>query len=186
MPTRLLMQLGPASNPHVLLYGGVPLAPGAEQVEALLAEAGLVLCGNPACSSMEDWRATARQRACMAVGGAAAAGQQQGGWGAARGGGCGRIKTCSRCGVVRYCGGACQLQHWTEGGPGLRGAAPGRATVGRAQPPILNSPQMCAPHIHSCDYTGVRCKQCKKSTSFSIKNWGLQEVQEMTGLCGSD
>ncbi|PNW81838.1 hypothetical protein CHLRE_06g262550v5 [Chlamydomonas reinhardtii] len=132
VPERLLTDVAAVGNRFVLLWGGVPLVPGAEQMAALLGEAGLVLCGNPACSSLEG----DSEAGLMAAG--AAAGQQRGGRGEAAGGG-GRIKTCSRCRAVRYCCGACQLQHWTTGGhkeacagaAGGSGGAGGGRTAGR-------------------------------------------------------
>ena len=125
VPERLLTGLAAGSSGIVTLWGGVPLVPGAEQMAALLGEAGLVLCGNPACSSLEG----DSEAGLMAAG--AAAGQQRGGRGEAAGGG-GRIKTCSRCRAVRYCCGACQLQHWTTGGhkEACAGAAGGSGGAG--------------------------------------------------------
>ncbi|PNW81834.1 hypothetical protein CHLRE_06g262350v5 [Chlamydomonas reinhardtii] len=133
VPERLLTGLAAAVGDHfVMLWGGVPLVPGAEQLAALLGETGLVLCGNPTCSSLDG----DSEAGLMAAG--AAAGQQRGGRGGAAGGG-GRIKTCSRCSAVRYCSGACQLQHWTTGGhkeacagaAGGSGGAGGGSTAGR-------------------------------------------------------
>ncbi|KAG2438521.1 hypothetical protein HXX76_005072 [Chlamydomonas incerta] len=104
VPELLLQQLGAdLDNPYLLIYGGVPPAPDAQQVGALLGDAGLALCGNPACRSLEG----DSEAGLMAA--PAPAGRQQGGGG-------GRIKTCSRCRAVRYCCGACQLQHWATGG----------------------------------------------------------------------
>ncbi|KAG2430635.1 hypothetical protein HYH02_013633 [Chlamydomonas schloesseri] len=110
---------------RLLAYGGVPLPPCAGQTAAVLAEAGLALCGYPGCSSLEG----DSEAELMAT-----PGQHQ------KGGG-GRIKTCSRCGVVRYCCGACQLQHWSTGGHkeacagaagGSRGGAGGGGKVAKA------------------------------------------------------
>ena len=124
VPERLLKELTAGRNRYVVVWSSVPLAPGTEQVVALPGEAGLVLCGNPACSSLEG----DSEAVLMAAG---AAGQQRGGRGGAAGGG-GRIKTCSRCGAVRYCCGACQLQHWTTGGhmESCAGAAGGSGGAG--------------------------------------------------------
>ncbi|KAG2428423.1 hypothetical protein HXX76_011543 [Chlamydomonas incerta] len=109
----------------------------AEQVEALLGGAGLALCGNPACRSLEG-NSEAGLMATQAP--QAPAGRQQGGLGGGGGGGGGgRIKICTRCRAVRYCCGACQLQHWTTGGhkeacegaAGVSGSAGGGQTAGR-------------------------------------------------------
>ncbi|KXZ54916.1 hypothetical protein GPECTOR_4g988 [Gonium pectorale] len=68
------------------LYEVAPL-PSPDKVTALLAEAGLVLCGNPSCVNLEGPSAAALS---------------------------GR-KKCARCRAVSYCSGACQLAHWQEG-----------------------------------------------------------------------
>ncbi|KAG2445345.1 hypothetical protein HYH02_008810 [Chlamydomonas schloesseri] len=93
-------------DPTGLLYGDAATPPTEEAMAAVAAEAGLVLCGNPACCGLEG----ESEAELMAAG---AAGQQDG---SSKSGSKGRIKTCSRCGAVRYCCGACQLQHWTAGG----------------------------------------------------------------------
>ncbi|KAG2438529.1 hypothetical protein HXX76_005080 [Chlamydomonas incerta] len=99
-----------------------------QHVAALLGGAGLALCGNPACRSLEG----DSEAGLMAS--SAPVGRQQGG-----GGGGGHIKTCSRCRAVRYCCGACQLQHWATGGhkeacagaAGVSGSAGGGQSPGR-------------------------------------------------------
>ncbi|KAG2438554.1 hypothetical protein HXX76_005105 [Chlamydomonas incerta] len=130
VPELLLEELrGQLCSPYLLISTWVPPAPDAQQVAALLGGASLALCGNPACRSLEG-DSEARLMAAPALGG-----RQQGGGS----GGGGRIKTCSRCRAVRYCCGACQLQHWTTGGhkeacagaAGVSGSAGGGQAAGR-------------------------------------------------------
>ncbi|KAG2437846.1 hypothetical protein HXX76_005464 [Chlamydomonas incerta] len=83
------------------------LWPDHASVAAVPGEAGLALCGNPACSSLVG----GSEAGLMAAGGEEAGGSRR------------RIKTCARCRGVRYCCGACQLQHWMQGGH--REACPG-------------------------------------------------------------
>ncbi|KAG2444354.1 hypothetical protein HXX76_001110 [Chlamydomonas incerta] len=128
----LLQQLrAELGSPYLLIGGSVPPAPDVEQVAALIGSASLALCGNPACRSLEG----DSEAGLMAA--PAPAGRQQGG----RGCGGDRIKTCTRCHAVRYCCGACQLQHWTTGGhkeacvgaAGVSDSAGGGQTAGREQ-----------------------------------------------------
>ncbi|KAG2430949.1 hypothetical protein HXX76_009917 [Chlamydomonas incerta] len=80
---------GAGCQPGVAGAEGCWLVPPAE-VESQLQAAGVVLCGNPTCSSLDGPSSALIQP--------------------------GRGKTCSRCRAVRYCCGACQLEHWVEGG----------------------------------------------------------------------
>ncbi len=63
------------------------------------------------------------------------------------------LKSCAKCMLVKYCGRACQLQHWKSGGHKLFCIA----SVSRVlHVPSQMKSQLCSTGTHMRSYTGLR------------------------------